>query len=338
MVDIFKGASRLVRECGDVAKDEKVLIVTDTHSIKYGQVTMAAVAEITDQVAMVVLKTHGRLHGQNPPEPVSAAMKSSNVVFMITEWSLAHCQARHDASKSGARMLSTAQPDDELFARTIPESPFAEMKPVVQKVNELLSEANEAHVTTKLGTDLWIDLRGVKNIDLEHGYCLRKPEYAANFAGPPVIESNIAPVEYRTHGTLVVDACQAALGILHQPITLRIEKGKVVKFEGGNEARQLEEILARVGDPGIYFVAELGIGLSPIAKLRGRFYEDESIYGTAHIGLGNNASTMGGNLKVNGHMDHIFWRPTINLDGKAMMEEGRLVYPGAPNIVGCYIK
>jgi leucyl aminopeptidase (aminopeptidase T) len=200
-----------------------------------------------------------------------------------------------------------------------------------------MTKANEAHITTAAGTDLWLDLKGMANVDLEHGYCRREPEYSAGFAGPPVIESNIAPVSGNAEGILVVDACHAALGVLKNPITLYIEKGKIVKVEGGNEALQLQEIMERM-DPGIYQVAELGIGLNPIARLRGRFYEDESVYGTAHIGVGNNASTMGGTQQVNGHLDNIFWKPTIKLDGQAIMTEGRLTYAGAPYLVGFYMK
>lgn len=337
MTDIHKGAERLVRECADVGRDERVLVITDSVSFKYGQAVMAAASSIAKEISLVVIRTYGRLHGQNPPDAVAAAMQAADVVFMITEWSLAHCKARMQASQKGARILSTAQPDDELFSRTMAESPFAEMKPVVQTVNDLLSKANEAHITTTAGTDLWLDLRGVVNVDLEHGYCLRKPEYSAGFAGPPVIEANIAPVSEKAEGVLVMDACHAALGVLRSSITFRIEKGKIVSIEGGNEAYQLQEIMGRM-DPGIYLVAELGIGLNPIARLRSRFYEDESVYGTAHIGVGNNASTMGGTQQVNGHLDNIFWKPTIELDGQKIMTEGRLTYPSAPPIVGFYMK
>lgn len=337
MVDILKGAKRLIEECADVGPEERVLVVTDTSSFKYGQAAMAAATAIAKEVSLALIPTYGRLHGQNPPDAVAAAMQDADVIFMITEWSLAHCKARMDASKKGARVLSTAQPDDELFARTMAESPFAEMKQVTQDVNTLLTQANEARVTTTAGTDLWLDLTDVANVDLEHGYCRREQDYRAGFAGPPVIEANIAPISGKAEGILVVDACHAALGVLANPITLRLEKGKIVAIEGGNEAIKLQEIMNRM-DPGIFLVAELGIGLNPIARLRSRFYEDESVYGTAHIGVGNNASTMGGTQKVNGHMDNIFWKPTIILDGEKMMDAGRLCYEGAPKIEGFYIK
>lgn len=337
IIDVQKGAERLVKECAGVAEDERVLVITDTKSFKYGQAVMASASSAAREVSMALIQTFDRLHGQNPTDAVAAAMQAADVIFMVTEWSLAHCSARMEASRRGARVLSTAQPDDELFARTMAQSPFAEMKPVVQAVNDLMSRADEAHITTAAGTDLWLDLKDVKNVDLEHGYCRREPEYAAGFAGPPVIEANIAPVSGKAEGVLVVDACHAALGVLNNPIVLKIERGVIEHIEGDNEAFQLREIMGRM-DPGIYQVAELGIGLNPIARLRSRFYEDESVYGTAHIGVGNNASTMGGTQQVNGHLDNIFWKPTILLDGQPLMTEGRLDYSGAPQLNGFYVK
>ncbi|MCR4397814.1 MAG: hypothetical protein NUV93_02510, partial [Firmicutes bacterium] len=218
--DIFKGARRLVEECAGVRPGESVLVITDTMHTNLGEALLAAALEVTQESSLVVLPTYGRVHGMNPPKVVAEAMKSADVCIMPTEWSLSHCQARRDASKAGCRCLTIPNPDEEMFARTIPESPFAEMKSVVIAVNRALSEADEARVTSPAGTDMWVDLRGRVNVDLEHGYCRPEPEYAANFAGPPCIEANIAPVEGTAHGVIVVDACQSAIGLVQKPITL----------------------------------------------------------------------------------------------------------------------
>jgi hypothetical protein len=49
------------------------------------------------------------------------------------------------------------------------ETPFSEMKPVVEKVIGLLSDADFDRVTTQTGTDLSLDLRGRISVDLEYG-------------------------------------------------------------------------------------------------------------------------------------------------------------------------
>ena len=336
--DIFKGAKRLVEECAGVTSKESVLIVTDTMHSLLGESLLAAALTVAKDVAMVILPTFGRVHGQNPPNAVAEAMKNADVCIMPTEWSLSHCQARRDASRSGTRCLTIPNPDAEIFARTIPEAPFAEMKEIVIAVNEAFTAADEAHVTSPGGTDIWVDLKGRASVDLEHGYCRPEQEYAANFAGPPCIEANIAPVENTARGIIVVDACQSSIGLVREPITLVVRDGRIVDIKGGSDAGRLIYKIESVGDNRIRLIAELGIGLNPKAQMRGRFIEDESVYGTGHFGMGNNESTMAGTITVNGHFDNIFWRPTVDLDGIRIMEEGRLIMPRVPKIEGYYIK
>jgi len=338
MPEVFCGADRLVRECAGVKAEEQVLILTDTACSHLGQAIMSSALTITKSVSMMVMPVYGRLHGQNPPKHVAEAMKAADIVFMPTVWSMSHSSARRDATELGVRCLTIPSADDELFARTIPEAPFREMKPVVMEVNRFLSEANEARVTTAAGTDMWFDLRGRRNVDLEHGWVLKGyPEYSSNWAAPPCIEANIAPLEYTSHGTIVVDAAQSAVGLTNNPILLTVEKGRIVKIDGGVEADELKIRLSEIGDPDMLLVAEIGIGLNPRARLRGQFIEDESVYGTAHVGVGNNESSMAGRIRVSGHFDNIFWRPTISLDGNVIMKDGSLCIPGLAEMKGRYV-
>jgi 2,5-dihydroxypyridine 5,6-dioxygenase len=337
--DIFKGAQRLVDECAMIEEDEEVLIITDTLSARFGQAIMASALGRTKYVNMITMPYYGRLHGQNPSEAVASAMKSANVVFMPTAWSMSHAKARNEASALGVRCLTIPSADDELFARTFVETPFKDLKEPVMTLNQMLTEANEAEVITLAGTNMWVDLKGRKNYDLEHGWLHKnKKEYANNFAAPPCVEANIAPVEYTAHGKIVVDACQSAVGLIRDPIEMSVQNGRIVSISGGKEADELKLRIDELGDPDICLIAELGIGVNPKAKMRGRFIEDESVYGTAHFGMGNNASTMGGKLDVNGHFDNIMWFPTIKLDGVVIMKDGKFTSKHLPNLTGNYIK
>jgi leucyl aminopeptidase (aminopeptidase T) len=336
--DIFRGAGRLINECAAIQSGERVLVVTDTVCQTIGEAVASVALTVTNDVTLMVMPVYGRLHGQDPSACVAAAMRNSDIVFLPTVWSMSHSKARRDASNAGVRCIAIPSADEELFARTIPEAPFAEMKPVVMEVNRLLSEANEARVVTPGGTDIWVDLRGRRNLDLEHGWLHKGlPEYASNWTATPCIEANIAPIEGTAKGRVVVDAAQSAVGLVKEPIVLTIEGGRISKIEGGDEAQRLRLRLMEVGDPDIFMVAELGIGLNPKARMRGQFIEDESVYGTGHIGIGNNQSSMGGRISVNGHFDNIFWRPTVYLDGQAIMVDGRLAIPGFESIKGIYV-
>ena len=192
---------------------------------------MAASLAKTKNVNMITMPYYGRLHGMDPGKPVCEAMKHATVVFMPTVWSMSHCSARKEASDMGVRCITIPSADDELFGRTFVETPFGELKEPMMTLNRLLTEANEVHVTTKAGTDMWLDLRGRKNYDLEHGWCHKnKQEYFNNFSAPPCVEANIAPVEYTAHGRIIVDACQSAVGLIETPIELIVENGELLKL------------------------------------------------------------------------------------------------------------
>ena len=68
-------------------------------------------------------------------------------------------------------------------------------------------------------------------------------------------------------------------------------------------------------------MAEFGLGLNPLAQLTGNMLEDEGCAGTAHFGLGANA-TIGGLNVVPFHLDFIFFHPTVATDGVTIVEKG----------------
>lgn len=337
--DLYPGAFKLVNECAMVDSEDEVLIVTDTYSVRFADAIMSAVMPITRKVNTVVMPMYGRLHSQDPTAAVARAMSGATIVFMPTMWSMSHTSAVQAARTSGVRCIAIPAVDDETFARSIPEAPFGEVKQPIMILNQMMSEANEAEFTTKAGTNMWVSLKGRNNYDLEHGWLHKgKPEYKSNFAAPPCVESNIAPIEGSAYGKMVVDLEQSVVGLIKDPITLTVENGAIVKIEGKTEADDLRTRLEEAKDPNIYKIAEMGFGMNPKAKIRGNFLEDESVLGTGHFGIGNNYSILGGEQKSNGHFDNIMWYPTLKLDGVEIMKDGKFVTSHIPPMTGLYLK
>ena len=110
---------------------------------------------------------------------------------------------------------------------------------------------------------------------------------------------------------------------MEKPITIKIEKGYAVSIEGGEQAKQLEEMMKKVGLDA-FAVGEFGMGTNYKAKLTGSILEDEKVFGTIHIAFGNNV-TMGGNIKIHSHLDGLVKKPTIYFDDEMVMDKGKLV-------------
>ena len=96
-----------------------------------------------------------------------------------------------------------------------------------------------------------------------------------------------------------------------------------VKFKGGEQAKELNKMLTKVGEKA-KAVAEFGIGTNPKAKISGLILEDEKVLGTIHVAFGNNIS-MDGTNDVPIHIDCIIKSPSVFVDGKQIMADGKMI-------------
>ena len=115
-------------------------------------------------------------------------------------------------------------------------------------------------------------------------------------------------------------------GVPKEPVKIELEHGRIVVIdETTDTGRKLKEYFESFHDCGMYVAGELGIGLNAFAKTNGNCYiEDESAYGTFHIGFGRNIA-LGGIHEAKAHFDLVFHQPDIYADGMLIMAQGKLV-------------
>jgi leucyl aminopeptidase (aminopeptidase T) len=145
-------------------------------------------------------------------------------------------------------------------------------------------------------------------------------------ASPPDIETAVGPADNSAEGVLVIDGSipLPGLGIIHEPITLKVSKGFITSIDGGEEAKLLEKSLRGMNDGRVFLVAEIGFGMNTGASISGRMLEDEGVFGTLHIGIGNNLS-YGGDNATPIHIDLIMKKPTYIVDGKMIYQDGVII-------------
>ena len=170
---------------------------------------------------------------------------------------------------------------------------------------DALDEAVSVRITTPLGTDVTLDLRGRRFItDVK----ITETERGVNL---PCGEIYCAPVEDGAEGVLVVDGPIGGEGAPPSPVILGIETGRVtsVRCDTPRWQERITELLDT--DAGARTIGELGIGLNPNARLVGVMLEDEKAYRTAHIAFGSNIGIPGGVNESTTHIDYLVHRPTI---------------------------
>ena len=298
--------------------NETVLIVTDAEKCQIGQAFKEAALEITSQIDFLEIPIP-KFIGEEPTDSAAEKMLSADVILMPLAKSLSWTRARREATQKGARIGSMPQITENIILRTFPID-YESIKCRVNKLDDLFDVATKVKVTTKLGTSLEFRVSGRKGRGRNGGIYRRKGAWG----NLPCGEAFIAPVEGSANGVYLIDASQAGVGKVSEPIKVTVEDGLAVKFEGRNEARTLKEMLEAVDDPNAFNIAEFGIGCNDKAKIIGITLEDEKVLGTCHIALGRNLF-FGGRVDVGVHVDGVIKSPTIYFDNQKIMEGGKLM-------------
>ncbi len=320
----MKTAAKLVfKKCFGLKEDERVLIVTDENKRNIANTFFHAARETTDNVGLVEMPVMER-NGQEPPKDIASHMKNADVVLLITTKSLTHTKARKDACSKGARIASMPGITEGMVNALMAD--YDNMKILTEKLGSKLDRARHVMIKNDKGTDIMLSLKD-RRVEFDNGDFTEK----GAFGNLPAGEASISPAENSASGLLVTDLSIGGIGKVSGPVKIFIENGFITEIKGGEESKQLAKLLADVKSELAYNIAELGIGTNDKAKICGSVLEDEKVVGTAHIGIGNNTS-YGGKIDVPVHIDCVFSKPTIVVDGKRIMEDGEFLLEGQKGI------
>ncbi|MBN1756203.1 aminopeptidase [bacterium] len=313
--ELRKAARVVLNDCLKAGPQEVGLIITDEPKRKIGYV-LFEIARMVSREAFLVEISPRLTHGSEPPGAVAALMKNVDYILAPTSKSLSHTEARREACKHGVRCATMPDIQEESMLRAL-NADYSRIADLSRKLASRLTRAKQARVKTAKGTDILIPLEGREG--LADTGLVHNP---GDFSNLPAGEAYIAPLEGGSTGIIVIDASMAGIGLLPPENTIRVDvlNGFAQKFYGCHQADMLREMLNEHGANG-FNLAELGIGTNYKAQVCGSVLEDEKVYGTIHLAFGDNAS-MGGNVKVNVHLDGVILNPTLELDGQVIIEKG----------------
>jgi len=312
MSDLDHAVDTVIADCLGVAAGEDVVVVVDPDTRELGE-ALRRRAAAAGADAVLALMDERADNGTEPPPPVAAALAAADVFIAPTSKSLSHTRARKAASDAGARGATMPGVTIDMLARVMAVD-FPALRARSAAVARALSDADEAHLTCPLGSDLRLDLRGRDGISDDGD--LSAP---GAFGNLPCGEGFIAPAG--GEGTVMASSL-AAIGLASEPARLTVRDGRLAEATGPEGERLLDALRAH-GEAGVN-LAELGVGTNDRATLTGNVLEDEKILGTVHVAFGASAG-IGGTVAVPIHLDVVVLEATLNVDGQPILEAGRLV-------------
>ena len=291
----------------NVQSSESLLILTDSHKQDIAKIFYEAGLSITANTMLMVMPLLDK-SGQEPIHAVSELMANADVTLCITSHSLTHTMARKYACEKGGRVATMPGVTLEMLEQGALHADAQEIEAMVEKYVLLLDTAKDIRIV-KDGHELTFSVEGRLGIR-STGVIRQSGEYGNIPSG----ESYIAPIETSANGEILVDGSIANIGVLKEPLLLKIKNGRLEEAIGPDGPR----LLSLLGEGNGRIIAEFGIGANKSAILCGNVLEDEKVYGTIHIAFGSNAPFGGANAS-DVHIDCVVKSPIVYFDGQQVI-------------------
>lgn len=317
-MQLEQGARIIVDSWIHAQREDVLHFITDETKLREAEAFTVAAQRAGAIPKVTVLPSQSIQAGESIAQ-MRRIMSYATVIIGATNYSFITTDAVGYALRRGARFLSLPLSCND--GRSLLEQDFLRMDPAAaarlgRPMLRCLRKSSTVHITTKLGTDITFGIRGRKP-GLFNGVATRPGACAsASF------EVYIPPVETQTNGRVILDGSMGYIGLVEKPLELGFENGYLTYIENTPDGDRLRAYLEHFGDPEMYCAAELGIGLNRLSRCRGASYiEDESTFGTFHIGFGRNLA-LGGDHNAAGHFDIVIHAPTIMTGESVLMKDG----------------
>ena len=300
-------------EAGRLQPDEEVLVVVDEPLIEQGSQLAAALKDAGGRPHLELWAGERPL-AHAPPSVLDVARRATLAISLAQAPRPDEASARFEILETmtgkGGRQIYMGFVTPELLEGELSQ-PAANVEEPARRLLAELEGSKEIRIRGRAGTDLTLRVEGRP---WKSDALPLAPGDGANYPGGEVF---VAPLKDGADGVLVADLTvpYTVEGLVDEPVTLRFEGGRVVEISGGKAAQMLRELVADAGE-GADVIAELGIGLNPAVKPRGHVMLDEKAAHTAHVAIGKNTGSYGGDNDAAIHVDCIFSEPAVEVDGR----------------------
>jgi leucyl aminopeptidase (aminopeptidase T) len=316
MIEVSRAATTIVNTCLEVKPDEEVAIVADDAS-DFAVVTalMAAVRGVGAVPTLLVMPKRSRA-GEKATAIVSNALAGAQVIISPTSTALTFTPAFSAALRDGARAIVMTGVTRHQLTAGAGVADYREVYRVTRPLADIITAGKTMRVTSDLGSDLVASIDGI-SANCGASFATKPGEVS----GFPSGEAWCSPASGTGNGILIADGSAHMLGILEQPIEVEFKDGRAIRIAGGKQADQLKQIISGVNNGDN--LAELSIGTNADARFTGNITEDKKRLGTVHFAFGSSA--VGGDVQSDLHLDLLITKPTVEIDGRIIVEKGNIV-------------
>jgi 2,5-dihydroxypyridine 5,6-dioxygenase len=318
--------SAFVKQPGNdnpLVKGESILILIDDQT--EGAIWQSFFIALKDEGIEPVVMMMSRLEHDyaNPPKLVIKAMEAADGTMYLTNTGINH-------SLTGLRMSELRKKNffgEDLTVdmmtrgwRWFDPEVIADWQGWGKKVRVATQGGKLVHITSPGGTDITVEVG-----DRAHMGTPGTTLFLSKVCNLGPSEAHLGlPNKDAGNGVIVADLSVHHIGAIKNPIKFTIERGKIVDIDGTMDAVEFKEWLTRYGDENAWLLGELAVGTNKWARFTGSLREDRKIWGSIHMGFGQNLD-VGGLTLSNLHWDVVINNASVTVDGKTIIKDGKIV-------------
>lgn len=339
--EFIRVVNMIYKDCCNLQPNTKVLVIVDSRTPPHVVSTFMGCAMAFGAEAMVAQNV------TPPPPSVQPSIKWNSMIVaasreadLIVDLAVGYAQFIVDAVMRGARVImpgdgTGAHHIEESLIRTMLAADIHALRHEADHISDLFTQASHCHITSEEGTDIEFNIEGLEGSPSD-GFLWDpdKGEWKSSWAIVPPAQPGLTVPAGSGNGVIAVDGF-----LLYEPaydhetptspVYLTIENGKLVDVKGhplfaGRLRHWLDSL---PDDSGCSGPIHFNIGTNPRAMMT-QHLEFERIRGTIDFGFGDNSmlAPLSGwdfpTVKSDVHWDILIMRPTVNLDGKIIVQNG----------------
>jgi len=323
------GALTILRDCLDLTQGANVLVLLDETALSVVDPFFEAAGQLGIHLTTLYYSREQQLRIEDLGRLDRDALASAEAAILAHTADDAYSRFRTKLVSQwrGRTRLATMPGGSAQILEIASRSNYDQMTKRCEILTPPLLNGRNCTVTT-YATDgrefvLRFTLGGLDRIPVHSIGILRDSAWG----NVPSGEIFTAPLETSAYGDYLVNGT-IGRQVLDQPAVLTFDGGRLVRhcFLASGEPvpylLEIERVSKERNDPNWNVIAEFGIGVNEgIQQVLGIPLIDEKIFGTIHIGLGNNVGWQGVNVALL-HLDVITWQPDVAIDGRSLINRG----------------
>ncbi len=270
---------------------------------------------MSTKFAQITLFSHQFSNYLGLPPSIYNSLGNSDCVMILSPKMISE-RLFDSARQKGTRLLLLSNSSPNSFEQLLNIN-FQKVANLSRRIADVFSIGKNLILNSPSGTDLQINLARTKGKAVT-GLARETGQFTTLPAGEACVSLN-----NNVDGEIVLDRIAGQSKALSKPIILKVKKGVITQVKGTHDAELLRKALRKYGDAGRR-INELGIGTNDQVGFGRSQPEDEKVYGSAHIAIGEYQIT-----KVHGKIIQaikgVMLKPTITIDGRMIMENGNVL-------------